>query len=85
MARKRKYNLKILKKQAPSIPDFTCGDIDIVIRELDCYFGVPLKRVALYKLKRKLEKLRKANDRLRQSGVYWYELVKELLIEREKK
>ena len=85
MARKRQYNLKTLKKQAPSIPNFTCGDIDKVIRELDCYFGVPLKRLPLYNLKRKMEKLRKANDRLRQSGVYWYELVKELLTEREKK
>ena len=81
----RKPKLSTLKKQAPFVPDFTCGDIDKVIRELDCYFGVPLKRVALYNLKRKLEKLRKANDRLRQSGVYWYELVKELLTEREKK
>ena len=79
MARKRQYKLQTLKKQAPFVPDFTCGDIDKVISELDCYFGVPLKRVALYNLKRKLEKLRKANDRLRQSGVYWYEIVKDLL------
>jgi hypothetical protein len=84
VARKRQYNLKTLKKQAPSIPDFTCGDIDKVIRELDCYFGVPLKRLPLYNLKRKMEKLRKANDRLRQSGVYWYELVKELLTKSNK-
>ena len=79
MARKRKYNLKILKKQAPSIPDFTCPDIDNVIRDLEDCYGVPLKRLSLYKLKRRLEKLRKANDRLRQSGVYWYEIVKDLL------
>ena len=84
MARKRQYNLKTLKKQAPSIPDFTCGDIDKVIRELDCYFGVPLKRLPLYNLKRKMEKLRKANDRLRQSGIYWYEIVKELLTKSNK-
>ena len=84
MARKRQYNLKTLKKQAPSIPDFTCGDIDKVIRELEDCYGVPLKRLSLYKLKRKMEKLRKANDRLRQSGVYWYELVKELLTKSNK-
>ena len=84
MARKRQYNLKTLKKQAPSIPNFTCGDIDKVIRELDCYFGVPLKRLPLYNLKRRMEKLRKANDRLRQSGVYWYEIVKELLTKSNK-
>ena len=84
MARKRQYNLKTLKKQAPFVPDFTCGDIDKVIRELDCYFGVPLKRLPLYNLKRKMEKLRKANDRLRQSGVYWYEIVKELLTKSNK-
>ena len=84
MARKRKYNLKTLKKQAPSIPDFTCGDIDKVIRELEDCYGVPLKRLSLYKLKRKMEKLRKANDRLRQSGIYWYEIVKELLTKSHK-
>jgi len=84
VARKRQYNLKTLKKQAPSIPNFTCDDIDKVIRELDCYFGVPLKRLPLYNLKRKMEKLRKANDRLRQSGIYWYELVKELLTKSNK-
>ena len=84
MARKRQYNLKTLKKQAPFVPDFTCGDIDKVIRDLEDCYGVPLKRLSLYKLKRKLEKLRKANDRLRQSGVYWYELVKELLTKSNK-
>ncbi len=84
MARKRQYNLKTLKKQAPSIPDFTCGDIDNVIRDLEDCYGVPLKRLSLYKLKRKMEKLRKANDRLRQSGVYWYEIVKELLTKSNK-
>ena len=84
MARKQQYNLKILKKQAPFVPDFTCGDIDKVIRELEDCYGVPLKRLSLYKLKRKLEKLRKANDRLRQSGIYWYELVKELLTKSNK-
>ena len=84
MARKRKYNLKTLKKQAPSIPDFTCGDIDKVIRDLEDCYGVPLKRLSLYKLKRRMEKLRKANDRLRQSGIYWYEIVKELLTKSHK-
>lgn len=84
MARKRKYNLKTLKKQAPSIPDFTCGDIDKVIRDLEDCYGVPLKRLSLYKLKRRMEKLRKANDRLRQSGIYWYEIVKELLTKSNK-
>ena len=84
MARKRQYNLKTLKKQSPSIPDFTCGDIDKVIRDLEDCYGVPLKRLSLYKLKRRMEKLRKANDRLRQSGIYWYELVKELLTKSNK-
>ena len=84
MARKRQYNLKTLKKQAPFVPDFTCGDIDKVIRDLEDCYGVPLKRLPLYNLKRKMEKLRKANDRLRQSGVYWYEIVKELLTKSNK-
>ena len=84
MARKRQYKLQTLKKQAPFVPDFTCGDIDKVIRDLEDCYGVPLKRLSLYKLKRRLEKLRKANDRLRQSGIYWYEIVKELLTKSNK-
>ena len=38
-----------------------------------------LKRGQLYRFKRGMEKLRNSNDKLRESGVYWYEEVKKLL------
>jgi len=74
---KKKTNLKTLKKKAPKIPEFTCPDIDEIIdfiERLDV-----LKRGQLYKFKRGMEKLRNSNDKLRESGIYWYEEVKKLL------
>lgn len=75
--KRRKPNLKSLKKKAPKIPEFTCPDIDNIIsfiEDLDV-----LKRGQLYKFKRGMEKLRNSNDKLRDSGIYWYDAVKELL------
>jgi hypothetical protein len=73
----RKPNLKTLKKKAPKIPDFTCPDIDRLINLIE-NLDV-LKRGQLYRFKRGMEKLRNSNDKLRESGVYWYEEVKKLL------
>ena len=75
--KKRKPSLKILKKKAPKIPDFTCPHIDAIIdfiENLDV-----LKRGQLVKFKRGMEKLRNSNDKLRDSGIYWYDIVKDLL------
>jgi hypothetical protein len=81
MPRKRKRQrlsaLEKLKKKAPKIPDFTCPDIDRLINLIE-NLDV-LKRGQLYRFKRGMEKLRNSNDRLRESGVYWYEEVKKLL------
>ena len=73
----RKPNLKTLKKKSPKIPDFTCPDIDRLINLIE-NLDV-LKRGQLYRFKRGMEKLRNSNDKLRESGVYWYEEVKKLL------
>ena len=73
----RKPKLSALKRKAPKIPDFTCPDIDNIIyyiENLDI-----LKRGQLYKFKRGMEKLRNSNDKLRDSGIYWYEEIKKLL------
>lgn len=73
----RKPKLRTLKRKAPKIPDFTCPDIDDIINfieDLDV-----LKRGQLYKFKRGMEKLRNSNDKLRDSGIYWYEELKKLL------
>ncbi len=73
----RKPNLKTLKKKAPKIPDFTCPDIDHIISYVED--KELLNRTQLAYFKRRMEKLRDANDKLRDSGIYWYERIKELL------
>jgi len=74
---KKKPNLKTLKKKAPKIPEFTCPDIDEIINFIE-RLDV-LKRGQLYKFKRGMEKLRNSNEKLRESGIYWYEEIKKLL------
>ena len=73
----RKPNLKILKKKAPKIPDFTCPDIDHIISYIED--KDLLNRPQLAYFKRRMEKLRDSNDRLRDGGIYWYEEVKKIL------
>jgi hypothetical protein len=73
----RKPNLKTLKKKAPKIPDFTCPDIDHIISYVED--KELLNRTQLAYFKRRMEKLRDSNDRLRDGGIYWYEEVKKLL------
>ena len=73
----RKPNLKTLKKKAPKIPDFTCPDIDHIISYVED--KELLNRTQLAYFKRRMEKLRDANDKLRESGIYWYEEIKKIL------
>ena len=73
----RKPNLKTLKKKAPKIPDFTCPDIDHIINYIEN--KDLLNRTQLAYFKRRMEKLRDANDILRDGGIYWYEEVKKIL------
>ena len=73
----RKPNLKTLKKKAPKIPDFTCPDIDHIISYVED--KELLNRTQLAYFKRRMEKLRDSNDRLRDGGIYWYEEVKKIL------
>ena len=75
--KKRKPSLKKLKKKAPKIPDFTCPDIDHIMEYVEK--TDKLNRIQLSYFKRRMEKLRTSNDKLRDSGVYWYDVVKDLL------
>jgi hypothetical protein len=75
--KKRKPNLKTLKKKAPKIPDFTCPDIDHIINYIEN--KDLLNRTQLAYFKRRMEKLRNANDKLREVGIYWYEEIKKIL------
>jgi hypothetical protein len=73
----RKPKLSTLKRKSPKIPDFTCPDIDHIISYVED--KDLLNRTQLAYFKRRMEKLRDSNDRLRNSGAYWYEEVKNLL------
>jgi hypothetical protein len=75
--KKRKPNFKTLKKKAPKIPDFTCPDIDHIISYVED--KDLLNRTQLAYFKRRMEKLRNSNDKLRDSGIYWYDITKDLL------
>ena len=75
--KQRKPNLKTLKKKAPKIPDFTCPDIDHIINYVED--KDLLNRTQLAYFKRRMEKLRTSNEKLRDSGIYWYEEIKKLL------
>ena len=72
--RKKRKKFSDLKKKAPKVPDFTCPTIDKILDDLSSSQNI--KAGELRKLKSKLEKLRKQNDKLRESGIYWYEIAK---------
>ena len=77
----KKITLTSLKKKAPKIPDFTCVSIDNVISKLEKLVErkKALDKKQLKDLTKRLEKLRSANERLRDSGIYWYEKLKLLI------
>lgn len=75
--KRKKPNLKTLKKKAPKIPDFTCPDVDHIISYVED--KDLLNRTQLAYFKRRMEKLRTSNEKLRDSGMYWYEEIKKLL------
>jgi len=69
---RKKDKFKTLKNKAPRIPDFTCPEIDNMIQLADRHFT----KTDFKQFKRGMERLRKSNDRLRDSGRYWYEAFK---------
>ena len=82
MARKpKKVTISSLKKKAPKVPPLTCIKIDNVISKLEKIVEHKklLDKKQLKQLVKRLEVLRDANDNLRESGIYWYEKLKNLL------
>ena len=70
---------KKLKQRAPKVPDYTCPQIDDVLARIEKI----KEKQALSKyqhdiIMRRMEALRKANDALRESGIYWYEIAKKI-------
>ena len=70
---------KSYKRRAPKIPDYTCPQIDDVLARIEKIKDK--QKLSQYQhdlIMKKMEALRKANDALRESGIYWYEIAKKL-------
>ena len=74
--------LTYLKKKAPKIPDYTCIQIDNIIEKLEDLQknNKRLTKAQVTRLRNSLEKLRSSNNKLRQSGIFWYENIKKILL-----
>ena len=74
---KKQKRWKRWKKHAPKVPDITCPEIDHLLDKLDQIAEKQkLTEFQHKKITKKLEQLRTANDSLRSSGVYWYDICK---------
>ena len=72
--------VKRLKRLAPKVPDWTCPDIDFIVDKIE-NSNRPFTRARKKILVRKLERLRKQNEDLRELGKYWYRKFKDYLVE----
>jgi len=66
-----------LRKKAPKVPDITCPAIDGVLDKLEKIIDKNLTKAQFKIMERKMEKLRLANEKLRESGIYWHDACKE--------
>ena len=66
-----------IRKKAPKVPDITCPAIDDILNKLEKIIGKELKQSKYKAIERKMEKLRVANEKLRDSGKYWHDACKE--------
>lgn len=66
-----------IRKKAPKVPDITCPAIDSVLNRLEKQVDRALTIKQFKTIERKLEKLRIANEKLRESGIYWHDACKE--------
>ena len=66
-----------IRKKAPKVPDITCPDIDSILNKLENLVGKNLNKTQFKLIEKKIERLRRANEQLRESGVYWHDTCKE--------
>ena len=66
-----------IRKKAPKVPDITCPDIDAILNRLEKLVGRALTKAQFKIMERKMEKLRTANEKLRESGIYWHDACKD--------
>ena len=76
-AQKRTDYWSGIRKKAPKVPDITCPDIDYVLDKLEKRMGKLLTKTQFKLIEKKIERIRKANEQLRESGVYWHDTCKE--------
>ena len=76
-AQKRSNYWSKIRKKAPRVPDITCPAIDDVLNQLEKVVGSELKQSKFRAVEKKMEKLRIANEKLRDSGKYWHDACKE--------
>ena len=66
-----------IRKKAPKVPDITCPDIDAILNRLEKLVGRDLTKAQFRIIERKMERLRTANEKLRESGIYWHDACKD--------
>ena len=76
-AQKRTNYWSKIRKKAPKVPDITCPAIDDVLNKLEKAIGKEFNDSKFRMVERKMEKLRKENERLRDCGIYWHDACKE--------
>ena len=80
-AQKRTNYWSNIRKKAPKVPDITCPAIDEILNQLEKNIGKGLTERKYKTIERKMEKLRKQNEQLRDSGEYWYKKLKDYLFD----
>ena len=68
-----------IRKKAPKVPDITCPDIDSILNRLEKLVGNNFTKTQFKTIERKMEKLRIANEKLRDSGKYWHDACRETI------
>ena len=76
-AQKRTNYWSKIRNKAPKVPDITCPAIDDVLNQLEKIIGKEFKKHKFHAIERKLEKLRIANEKLRDSGKFWHDSCKD--------
>ena len=66
-----------VRKKAPKVPDITCPAIDEVLTKIEKLVDKNVSKTQFKAIERKMEKLRVANEKLRDGGVYWHDACKE--------
>ena len=68
-----------IRKKAPKVPDITCPAIDDLLDKMEKLIGKELSLPKYKSFERKMDKLRKANEQLRESGIYWHDACKKAI------